>query len=265
MNAQKDDVAASIARAKADLEQALADLERIPAFDPGALSFAAHALYNYLNVAAGSVELLRTNLADHPDPEVHVWLDGLAHATRLMLVTTHQLMGFAADGRPELLRDRIELATLVQRACDYYQKVAARKEICIFFECASGPPAVWADRVAVAAIMDNLLSNAVKYSEPGKRVWVRVRREENQGVCSVRDEGPGIGPEDQTKLFQRGARLSARPTGGESSTGYGLAVARELARQLDGDVCCESRLGEGACFSLRLPLYREANKAAPSG
>src|SRR5262249_28671613 len=157
MTVQKDDVAASIVRAKTDLERALADLEQIPAFDPGALSFASHALYNSPNVAGGTVELLRLPPADSPDTQVHIWLDGLAHATRLMLSTTHQLMGVAADGRPELLRDPMDFATLVQRACDYYQSVAARKEICIFFECAGEPPVVWADRVAVAAVMDNLL------------------------------------------------------------------------------------------------------------
>ena len=110
--------------------------------------------------------------------------------------------------------------------------------------------------MAVAAVMDNLLSNAVKYSFPGKQIWVQMRGEVTSVVCSVRDEGPGLNQEDQAKLFQRGIRLSSVPTGGESSSGYGLAVAKELIDKLGGDLWCESTLGAGACFSFRLPAYQ---------
>jgi len=111
--------------------------------------------------------------------------------------------------------------------------------------------------VAVAAVLDNLLSNAVKYSFHGKKIWVQLREEKTSVVCSVRDEGPGLSQEDQVKLFQRGIQLSSVATGGESSSGYGLAVAKELIDKLGGDLWCESTLGVGACFSFRLPAYQE--------
>ena len=76
-------------------------------------------------------------------------------------------------------------------------------------------------------------------------------------VCSVRDEGPGLSQEDQAKLFQRGVQLSSVPTGGEPSSGYGLAVAKELIDKLGGDLWCESTLGTGARFSFRLPVFQE--------
>jgi signal transduction histidine kinase len=63
---------------------------------------------------------------------------------------------------------------------------------------------------------------------------------------------------DQARLFQKGARLTPRPTGGESSTGYGLAVARELMEKLGGDIWCESTLGQGSTFSIRLPVHQES-------
>jgi signal transduction histidine kinase len=103
--------------------------------------------------------------------------------------------------------------------------------------------------------MDNLLSNAVKYSFPEKRIWVELRAESITVACSVRDEGPGLSQEDQARLFQRGVRLSAEPTGGESSNGYGLAVAKELIDRLGGHLWCESTIGAGACFSFSLPMY----------
>lgn len=97
----------------------------------------------------------------------------------------------------------------------------------------------------------------MKYSPPGKLIRVHVSAERDGVVCSVRDEGPGLSQEDQAKLFQRGAQLTPKPTGGESSAGYGLAVAKEFIERLGGTIWCESVLGQGACFSFRLPRDQE--------
>ena len=148
------------------------------------------------------------------------------------------------------------LVPLVQRACNYYQRIADRKNISIVCESAIKIPQVWTDPVAVAAVMDNLLSNAVKYSFPGSQILVKLQGKVTSVVCSVCDDGPGLSQEDQAKLFQRGIQLSSVATGGESSSGYGLAVAKELVGKVNGDLWCESTLGAGACFSIRLPAYR---------
>jgi signal transduction histidine kinase len=84
-----------------------------------------------------------------------------------------------------------------------------------------------------------------------------MRGDAGWGVCEVRDNGPGLSPADQARLFQRGVRLTPTPTGGEPSSGYGLAVAKELVEKLGGKIWCESVLGLGCCFSFRLPAYQE--------
>jgi signal transduction histidine kinase len=161
--------------------------------------------------------------------------------------------------------EKVELPLLVQRACAHFQRVADRKKIRIIVEPDAGVPPVRADRVVVAAVLDNLVSNAIKYSPPGKQIRVRVRGEAGWGVCEVRDEGPGLSPADQARLFQRGVRLTPTPTGGEPSTGYGLAVAKELVGTLGGAIWCESVLGYGCCFSFRLPAYQEPEPGPASG
>jgi hypothetical protein len=77
MTPHKDKVVASLARARAELDQALAELEYLPAFDLGVVGTAAHALSNYLAVTDGTVELLGLALKDPPDPDVHTWLQAL--------------------------------------------------------------------------------------------------------------------------------------------------------------------------------------------
>jgi len=254
---EKEQATAAILRAQAELEQALRELEKMPAFDPGVVAYSAHALNNYLSVTGGTVELLLGSLANHPDPQIRNWLEGLGHVTELMRHTVSQLMTLSAPGDPKLRFQRWDLPPLVRRACNYYQRIADKKNILIVYELVSDILPVWTDPVAVAAVLDNLLSNAVKYSFPGKKIQVHLRGEMTSVMCSVCDEGPGLSQEDQAKLFQRGVRLGSVATGGESSSGYGLAVAKELIDKLNGELWCESTLGAGACFSFRLPAYQE--------
>jgi signal transduction histidine kinase len=262
MSPAKDKVAASIIEARGHLERALAELEHLPSFDPSGTAFAAHALNNFLTVTGGTVELLLDTLQDYPDPQVRIWLEGLRHATELMMHTTSRLMGTAVRNGPRLLPEKVDLATLVRRLCDYYQRIAERKQIRITCTSAAEAPYVLADHVALAAVLDNLLSNATKYSPPGKLISVTITSEAGHWVCSIRDQGPGLSAADREKLFQRGVRLSAVPTGGEPSTGYGLAVAKELTDRMGGQIGCASEPGQGACFTVRLPVYPEAGAAA---
>jgi signal transduction histidine kinase len=176
------------------------------------------------------------------------------------------------SGNAQITLRRVDLNAAIGTICQYYQAAAARKSSWIIWEPLSFPAYAWTDSAAVAAVMDNLLSNAIKYAPPGKQITVSMRAE---GVFTgkapfgqapvgevvayvvlVRDQGPGIGAEDQTRLFQRGVRLSAQPTGNEPSHGYGLAVAKELLDLLGGEIWCESELGEGTTFFFRLPAWR---------
>jgi signal transduction histidine kinase len=254
----KQQVLPSIVQARSNLESALVDLEKLPAFDANSVPFTAHALSNFLTVSEGTIELLKRSLPPDVSPETTRLLDGLKHSTDLMTRTVSHLMNNAAVGELKLQFEKIDLAHLVQRACAFYQQIAQEKSIRVRFDDSGEAPFVWSDRVAIAAVLDNLLSNAVKFSPMGKTVNVSMRIVENEAVCSVQDHGPGISAFDQTRLFQRGVRLSAVATGGEASSGYGLAVAKELVDQLGGTIWAESTLGKGSRFSFRLPLLKES-------
>ena len=259
MNRTKRTIAASIARAKLELDDALEDLKALPTIDPMVLGFIAHALKNYLHVASGTVYLLNDALKHHPIKEVGTWLDGLQKVTQRMTDLVEDMRSKPKTTTPELKFEKVDLVRLIGRVCDFYRRAAARKRIEILYRKPATPiPEVRTDRIAVAAILDNLLSNAVKFSAPGKRIWVEVQRGANRVTCRVRDEGPGIRMEDRARLFQRGARLEAKPTAGETSSGYGLAVAAELAAHIGGELGCDSEYGKGACFFIRLPCPRRA-------
>src|SRR5438876_10746598 len=122
----KERVAASIVRARADLEQALADLEHLPEVDARAVAFAAHALGNYLAVTGGTADLLLGSLADQPDRQVRLWLEGISHATNLMTHLATELLRHASKtlSAPAQLRagrrvrlDRARLPLLPTKSC----------------------------------------------------------------------------------------------------------------------------------------------------
>lgn len=254
MHENKEKIVTAISRARRELDGALEEIEKMGGVDPGAVAFVAHALGNYLTVVGGTIELALIQLRGQVDAPNREWLEGARHATELMGPLVSQLRSLGAGtGEMKLRLDRVDLASLVDRCCDYYRRVAKRKEISITMSSGSGIAAVWTDSVAVAVILDNLLSNAVKYSTPGKTIRVEVQGEPDSAICSVSDEGPGLSLEDHGKLFQRGARLTPRPTGMEESSGYGLAVAKELVEKLGGTIWCESVLGQGSRFLFRLP------------
>ena len=254
---QKEAIASAISRAQADLAKALSELEKMSHVGAGSTAFATHALNNYLTVTGAAVQLISRRLADHPDALIRVWLEGVAHATDLMGQIVSQMMSASVATEARLRFEKVDLPGMVQRLCDFYERTADQKSIRLLVDSSVDVPPAWTDRVACASVFDNLLSNAIKYSKPGTQVRIRVRAEKGGVVCEVTDEGPGMDEKDQARLFQKGARLTPKPTGGESSTGYGLAVAKELMEKLGGDIWCESTLGQGSSFFMRLPVYVE--------
>ncbi len=250
----RDRVAESIEEAKADLDKALTELMTIPAVDSTTVGYVAHALNNYLTLTTVTVELLQAALRDNPNPEVRTWLDGLLHVTDLMSHTVGKLLDVSANGFP-LKIEPMNLFILMTRVCNHYGRVANRKHIKVSFRGIGDIPLVSADRVGVAVVADNLLSNAVKFSKPGAVIQAQLMTEPGWVVCSIRDEGPGISPENQAKLFQKGVTLGATPTGGEPTVGYGLALAKDMMDRMHGKLWCESEPGRGSRFSFRLPSH----------
>ncbi|WP_297512931.1 ATP-binding protein [uncultured Caulobacter sp.] len=111
-------------------------------------------------------------------------------------------------------------------------------------------------------ILLNLLSNAVKFTEAGG-VSIAARYEHDRLELTVADTGPGVAPEEQERLFARFVLLDDIATRRQGGAGLGLAICRELARAMGGDITVRSRPGEGSAFTVSLPLPR-VETAAPA-
>ena len=106
----------------------------------------------------------------------------------------------------------------------------------------------------LSRILVNLLNNAFKYSEPGTRIEVLAQLTEEELIICVKDEGQGILPEDLEKIFNRLYRVETSRNMKTGGHGLGLAIARELAHQLGGEITAESQYGLGSKFTFSLDL-----------
>lgn len=249
------DAAAAIAHAQSDLDAALARLAELPAISADRLTYAAHALNNYLMVVSTISHVLRAAVRTCADPAAMDRIDSLGHATALMKQMVRQLVAPGGDEEPKLIFLPVEMASGLKSYCDEYEPRAAAKQITIERHFGREAIVAYTDRIAAGAVVDNLFSNAVKYSRQGGKITVRLIAAAGEGIVSITDSGPGISAADAAGLFTRGGKLSARPTAGESSTGYGLAIAKDLATALHGRIWFHNEPAGGATFFLALPLY----------
>jgi Osmosensitive K+ channel histidine kinase len=117
------------------------------------------------------------------------------------------------------------------------------------------PPDVAADPDKLRQVLVNLIENAVKYSSEG-RIEVSLKRRDGTVRFSVKDEGPGIPPGQQERIFEKFYRLDPNMTQGVGGTGLGLYICRELIETMQGDIWVESAPGKGSTFTFELPVAK---------
>jgi signal transduction histidine kinase len=151
------------------------------------------------------------------------------------------------NGEGEQDRDRVDLVALSTEAIGLLEPTARARQVTLVSEPSRQVPA-HGDPRGVIQILVNLLGNAVRHSPEGATVTITFDRSDGLARAHVADQGPGIAPEDQQRIFERG-----ESAGNGGGSGLGLAIARRLAQSMGGDVSLESEPGQGARFTLSLP------------
>jgi signal transduction histidine kinase len=141
----------------------------------------------------------------------------------------------------------LDMAEVAERCYISHAERASKKNIRLSFDMKS-ESRITADGNYLFQVIDNLLSNALKFSQPGSGVYLAIKEKDDRVWFEIRDEGPGISADDMKKLFGKYQKLSARPTGGEQSTGLGLSIVKKYVELMNGKVWCESQPGSGSVF-----------------
>lgn len=278
---------AELRKARENADVARQAAEQADAFKTELLSIAAHDLRNPLQSIAGFAMLLREKQPASDD--VTAMIDAILHASQRMLrLITGLLKTTALDaGSVELEKSLVDIGMLLKSVVEANQPNAAQKMQRIELQLA---PNLYTevDASRMREVFENLISNAMKYSLKQSTIWVEARRYDATlpstsampaSACaqpqhittsvhtellpyptiliSVRDEGQGLSADDMKKLFGKFQRLSARPTGGEDSTGLGLSIVKKLVEIHGGKVWATSEgKDKGSSFFVALPATK---------
>jgi two-component system phosphate regulon sensor histidine kinase PhoR len=156
----------------------------------------------------------------------------------------------------------VDLVPVVRQVVDSLQMLAREREVEVAIDAPPDSLVVAGDRDELIRLFENLVENAMKYAVSGKRVEISLRRElmsikfGDEAVVSVRDHGPGIAPEHLPRLTERFYRIDVGKSRAEGGTGLGLALVKHILNRHRGRLAIESTLGQGATFTVHLPLMQ---------
>jgi len=222
------------------------------------LGMLAHDLKNKLGGLHMTAQLMQRRLANQDDARLRKMSDNLLEASGQLSDFLKEFLANASTDHPLRIQpEPVALQDLLRQGAKSYEEAARRKRLTLHFDLPDETILAQADAAAMRQVIDNLLSNALKFSPPGGRVTLRLTASKEKAMCLVSDQGPGFTKEDRLRLFQRYARLSAKPTANEPSTGLGLSIVHHLVQAMQGELSLESAPGQGATFTVQLP--RAAN------
>jgi len=221
------------------------------------LRFASHDLKKPMLVIADIIDTVRGMQTQQANRlvELQEYLDMIDTTNQRMQDVVHgfldqnQLQQHASDKPLQINLN--EVIQEVQHVNDVY---ANKKQTVLSTELAADLPPLKADAFKVRQVLDNMIGNAIKFSPMGAQVLIRSVANGSSVKVEVVDNGPGLTPTDQAKLFKRGVTLSNKPTGGESSTGIGLCLCKELIEAEGGQIGAHANQGQGATFWFSLPV-----------
>jgi len=220
----------------------------------------SHELRTPLNSIIGFADLL----ADNGNDRIARYGDNIALASRRLLSMINDLLDLAKieAGKSTVRREKVSVLDTCQTLLALMQPLADKKQLALYNRLDEGLPIVTTDPSKLQQILYNLMSNAVKFTPPGGEVMFEAGlspRPSDAGSAGeifvrVTDTGPGIAESDQARIFEKFYQAAPTLTKESSGTGLGLAIARELTALLGGRLTLHSSPGQGATFTLFLPV-----------
>jgi signal transduction histidine kinase len=212
------------------------------------IGIVAHDLKSPLNQVKGLVSIIKMK-KDSLDEDTLSMVNMIENSIlRLSGLIGKILDVEAIESRQlNLNMESVNLAEVLHDVTHRYEADAAAKGIVLHRQF-QDDCVVKVDKAYLGQVVENLLSNAIKFSTADKQVFVSLVGKEHLVEITVKDEGPGISDEDKKKLFGKYQKLTAQPTGNETSTGLGLSIVKKFVEAMGGTIRCESTLDEGASF-----------------
>jgi signal transduction histidine kinase len=213
---------------------------------------ASHELRNPLAIIRTNVDVALSDPNADPEDLRHT-IEVIKRASDRMARLVDDLLALARRQEPTLEHEPVDLGAAVAEASDDFVVPAAARNIVLDRAIAPGVT-VTGDRDALKRAVANLLENAVRLAPAGSRIRLATGSEGDRAWIAVADEGPGISPEDQARVFDRFWRADKARSRSDGGTGLGLAIVRQIAESHGGQVRLQSKVGVGSSFVIWLPV-----------
>ncbi len=216
---------------------------------------ASHELRTPLTSLGMSVDLLLEHSAHRLDLQDRSLLTAAHEEVQRMKALIDNLLDLSKieAGRIELGFETVSVATLFDHAKTVFKNQLGIKAVALRSQIASDLPDVRADANKITWVLTNLISNALRYVHQGGQIQLTAQKAGPQVRLAVKDDGPGIPLEYQSKIFQKFVQVKGRE---DSGSGLGLAICREIVRAHGGAIWVESSHGHGSTFTFTLPVAK---------
>lgn len=150
--------------------------------------------------------------------------------------------------------EKLSIENILEEVINYEKDYALKKGINLQLIIENSRNVINADKTHIISVFENLISNAIKFSKNGSEVKISVEHNDDYVQVKIIDQGLGVKPEEEDRLFKKFSKLSTRPTAKEPSTGLGLFLVKRHVELINGKVWYEPSIGKGSTFIVELPL-----------
>ncbi len=248
-------------RANADLVAAWRVADEAEQFKTEFVNNLSHELRTPLNLIVGFSEIMMTSPESYEGttlPRVYRGdMNSIYHSAQHLLALVDDVLdlGRIEAGKTTLVRDRINLTSVITEAVSMMHDYITAKGLILNTDIAPDLPQVWADRLRIRQVLLNLLVNAARFTEKGS-IEVIAQQQDQIVSIQVKDTGPGIPEQDLTKIFEEFRSTDQPLSTWHSGTGLGLPISHKFVVLHGGEMGVESQVGQGSTFWFTLPIVR---------
>ena len=236
--------------------QDMTERDRLDQIRSDFVANASHELKTPLAAIKGIIETIIDDEEMPKDIARKFFYRVLSQTNRLskIVLDLMQLSRFDSYRDQRVNRARVELVSELQQVYSAFYVTAEEQQVHLVLENDEDRMFVLGDGEALSQLISNLVENAIKYSPPDSTVVMKIEREKNFVVIRVKDDGIGVSPAEQQRIFERFYRIDPARSRELGGTGLGLSIVKHIADVHDGSVEVTSQEGNGSMFTVRLPV-----------
>lgn len=220
------------------------------------VNMASHELKTPITSIRLYLDSLILKMKNASDKNAEKTLQSIRYQTERLQELVSDLLDVSRlqTGKLSFTKENFHINELVKETIEQLQATAKHHSLKL-----TAPPAirVYADKFRIYQVVTNLITNAIKYSPGGTAITVRIRKQKNNAVISITDQGIGIAKDQHAKIFQRLYQVVGSKEKTFPGLGMGLYISKEILKRHGGRIWVESEIGKGSTFFFRLPLAKK--------